>query len=222
MQKKPKEEMPGREAQGPALGVVERFCSRMGIMPAQFLSARGWVLGRSWQRAIDWRGMASTGFGRFVLQNLAQEAGSTTRPSPAAGRTNRVKAGRMGAPREGAERGELKPMEAVRVESGAPKRPDAGIYRISVVEPAAGKGDWPLTISVFEVACPKQIRGISDFFCALHERPAGFSVTRIGEDGKRAGIGPKQLDQFEEEMIGLRFDPHREIVISRPQAGRKE
>jgi len=55
-----------------ALDLIERFCNRTGIDPAQFLSAQGWIRGGNWQGNVDWRGLANTRFDDFVRQNIRE------------------------------------------------------------------------------------------------------------------------------------------------------
>ncbi len=137
----------------------------------------------------------------------------------------------------GRQSGPARMAAAEQREMPAPARTEIHIYRVTVLEPIrdAGRGTEPVpsiaqparneggrmrTVSTFEVASPVPLESSADLVAAIHDRPGGFSVTRLASDGRRIRIQGGQLDLFEQRMGRLRFDPEREIVITEQQGGR--
>src|SRR4030095_2849948 len=55
-----------------ALSMVEQFCQKTGMNPAEFMSNMGWLRSHSWREGMDWKGMVNwNSFNEVIFSNIA-------------------------------------------------------------------------------------------------------------------------------------------------------
>jgi hypothetical protein len=113
------------------------------------------------------------------------------------------------------------PMMAERGEE-APARQETYVYRFTVGNPAQGTRDNPGgVISTFEVSSPRELSGTGDLMEALRNPPAGMTVTRIANDGRRIDVGgnAEQMRTLVSRMDEISRNPALVVTLTEQERG---